>query len=168
MRSLFRSTSDMDIEQYLQLHDIVYERYEHPAVHTVEEAAVTCAHVPGMRCKNIFVRTKKKDRLILVTLPARKSLDLAALAEKLGTKKLGLATKDDLKQFLSVEPGAVSPLGLVNDIEGRVEFVVDTEVYDADHVSLHPNRHDVSLVLTHNMFAGYLATRTQKVTVQEL
>lgn len=158
----------MDIEQYLQDHMIAYERYEHPPVYTVDEAAVTCAHVPGIRCKNIFVRTKKKDRLILVTLPARKKLDLDTLAEMLSTKKLGLATRDDLKHFLDVEPGAVSPLGLVNDTEGRVEFVVDTEVKNAKQVAVHPNRHDVSLVLTKDMFVRYLASLKQKVTVQEL
>lgn len=158
----------MNIEQYLEDHNIEYTRYEHAPVYTVEEAEVTCAHVPGIRCKNIFVRTKKKDRLILVTLPARKSLDLAALAEKLGTKKLGLATRDDLKSVLNVEPGAVSPLGLIHDIHGRAEFVVDAEVHAAPQVSVHPNRHDVSLVLTKDMFDRYLATLKQKVTVQEL
>lgn len=158
----------MNIEQYLEDHNIVYDRYEHAPVFTVEEAEVTCAHVPGIRCKNIFVRTKKKDRLILVTLPARKSLDLGVLAEKLGTKKLGLATQDDLKRFLNVEPGAVSPLGLINDTEVRTEFVVDGEVHNAKRISVHPNRHDVSLVLTKDMFARYLATLKQKVTVQEL
>jgi Ala-tRNA(Pro) deacylase len=158
----------MDIEQYLRDHDIAYERYEHAPVYTVEDAATTCAHVPGIRCKNIFVRTKKKDRLVLVTLPAQKSLDLAVLAEKLETKKLGLATQDDLKNFLNVEPGAVSPLGLINDIASRTEFVVDTEVANAEQISVHPNRHDVSLVLSKDMFARYLATLKQKVTVLEL
>jgi Ala-tRNA(Pro) deacylase len=158
----------MDIEQYLQDHGIEYERYEHAPVYTVEDAATTCTHVPGVRCKNIFVRTKKKDRLILVTLPAQKSLDLAALAEKLNTKKLGLATQEDLKHFLNVEPGAVSPLGLINDSDARTEFVVDTEVAKAEQVSVHPNRHDVSLVLSKDMVVRYLATLKQKVTVLEL
>lgn len=158
----------MNIEQYLQDHGIAYDRYEHAPVHTVEEAEKTCAQVPGTRCKNIFVRTKKKDRLVLVTLLARKTLDLALLAEKLGTKKLGLATKEDLTQFLDVEPGAVSPLGLIFDKKSRVELVVDKDVADAPNVSFHPNKNTVSFVFTRDMFARYLASRAQKVTVQEL
>lgn len=158
----------MDIEQYLRLHDIVYDRYEHPAVHTVEKAAVTCAHVPGMRCKNIFVRTKKKDRLILVVLPARKTLELTALAEKLETKKLGLATREDLMHYLHVEPGAVSPLGLIFDAEAHVNLVLDTDVAEAPFVSFHPNANTVSLVFTKDMFTRYLASLPQRVTLMEL
>ncbi len=158
----------MKIDEYLEQHGIAYERFEHAPVYTVEEAAVTCAHVPGIRCKNIFVRTKKKDRLILVVLPARKELSLFELAEKLETKKLGLATREDLMRYLHVEPGAVSPLGLVYDADCRVELVVDKDVADAPNVSFHPNKNTVSFVFTRDMFARYLATLTQKVTVQEL
>ncbi len=66
----------VNVEEYLQSHNIEYTQYEHPAVFTVEEAEEHCGHIPGMHCKNLFFRNKKKTRWILLVMPAKKPLDI--------------------------------------------------------------------------------------------
>ncbi len=152
----------------MHLHEIVHKRYDHPAVYTVAEAEAACAHVPGIASKNIFLRTKKKDRYFLVVLPARKQLELKVLEQLLGVKKLSLASPEDLMTYLGLTPGSVSPFGLIHDTGARVEAIIDRDIVDADQVSFHPNVNTASLVLSHDMFARYLATLRHHVAVYDL
>jgi Ala-tRNA(Pro) deacylase len=41
-------------------------------------------------------------------------------------------------ELLGVPPGALTPLGLINDAEGAVTAVVDASLLDAEQVNFHP------------------------------
>ena len=86
----------MTPEKFLAKHKITYVPYTHPAVFTTAEAAVHCGHVPGMDCKNLFLRDKVSERFFLVTLPADKRLDMKALAKTLGIKELRFGSEEEL------------------------------------------------------------------------
>ncbi len=135
-------------------HGIEFRVHEHPPVQTCEELA---QHgVPGLPCKSLFLRDQKKTRYLLVVLPAAKKTDLRQLAEKVGDKKLSFVNPETMMQKLGVEPGAVSPFGLLNNTDGDVELWIDREVMEAPVLHFHPNRNTASLVLTGVMFLGYL------------
>lgn len=141
-------------EQYLEECGIEYELYEHPAVMTCDEAA---AHdIPGLSCKNLFLRDKKGRRFLLLVVPASKRVDLGRLAELAGEKKLSFASEENLREKLGLSSGAVSVFGLLNDANGDVELFLDQEVSGANSVSFHPNRNTASLVLSREMFQKYL------------
>jgi Ala-tRNA(Pro) deacylase len=55
---------------------IPYERYEHPAVFTGEDAARHWAPIRAVGCKNLFLRNKKGTRHYLVILDVDKQADL--------------------------------------------------------------------------------------------
>ncbi len=95
---------------------------------------------------------------MLVVLPADQQTDLKKLAEQVGDKKLSFVNTETMKEKLGVEPGAVSPFGLLNNAEGDVELWVARKVMDASVVHFHPNRNRASLVLTREMFQRYLDT----------
>ena len=142
----------MTLEAFLQQHGIAFTPYAHPAVFTVAEAAVHCAHVPGMDCKNLFLRDKVSERFFLVTLPAEKRLDMKALAKTLGIKELRFGSEVELWQVFQIKPGAVSPLGLINDTQKQVTYIIDQEVWDVDERSFHPNRNTESWVFPRDAF----------------
>ena len=138
----------MDIYEFFDSNNISYERHDHPAVYTVEEANRLVPRLPGAKTKNLFVRDKKGDRHLLVVVSHEKSVDMKALGSLLGTTKLSLASPDRLKKHLGVEPGAVSLLGLYNDREeGVVEIVVDRKVWDAKALTCHPLVNTSTLVM---------------------
>lgn len=144
------------VEDFLKKNGIEYKIHEHPPVFTCEEADKHCGHLPGLSCKNLFLRNKKGDRHILVILPAAKRADLKWIAEIIGDTKPSFASPDRLMEKLHLTPGSVSPFGLINDTKNEVEVIVDKEVHDADIMTFHPNRNDASLELTKAEFQKYL------------
>jgi Ala-tRNA(Pro) deacylase len=145
-----------DVEKFLKSKQITYILHEHPAVYTCEEAEKYCGNIPGLACKNLFLRDKKKQRYFLLILPAQKRSDLKELAKIVGEEKITFASSEDLMEKLGLEPGSVSPFGVVNDIKSGVELYIDKEVSDAEIVSFHPNRNTATLELSQEMFRKFL------------
>ena len=61
-----------DLYDLLARYDIEYERHNHPAVFTVEEAQRLVPELPGAKTKNLFLRDGKGRRHFLVVVPAQK------------------------------------------------------------------------------------------------
>ena len=80
-----------NVEQYLQANQIKYVLHEHPAVFTCEEAEKYCGDIPGLPCKNLLLRDKKKRRYFLLILPAEKRADLKKIGETVGESKVSFA-----------------------------------------------------------------------------
>ena len=157
-----------NVEDFLKANGIDYVLHEHVAVFTAEDLAKHCSHVPGLHCKNLFLRDQKYKRYFLVVLPATQRTDLKKVSEIVGEKKLSFANPETLREKLGVEVGSVSPFGLLNDTLHEVEVYIEQAVYDADIVSFHPNRNTASLALTGVMFRKFLELMENKVNVVEL
>lgn len=127
------------LKQWLADHNIRYVLHTHPAVFTVPEARVHCGHIPGTHCKNLFLKNKKTGQLYLVTIPHEKRLDLNQFRKLIGAPKVRFAEPKDLSEILGITPGAVSPIGLVNDTNNKVIFIVDENVWNAEQICCHPN-----------------------------
>ncbi|MFX0005868.1 MAG: prolyl-tRNA synthetase associated domain-containing protein [Promethearchaeota archaeon] len=127
------------LKQWLNERGIHYVLHSHPAVFTVPEAKVHCGHIPGTHCKNLFLKNKKSGQLYLVTFPSENRLDLNQFRKMIGAPKIRFAEPEDLSQLLSINPGAVSPMGLINDIDNKVIFMIDELVWNAKEICCHPN-----------------------------
>lgn len=155
----------ISVEDYLASHSIAFKVHEHSPVQTCDELAQY--GVPGLACKNLFLRDQKKRRYFLVILPAEKMTDLLELGESLGERKLSFVNPKTLKEKLGVEPGAVSPFGLLNNSAGDVEVFVDREVMEAGVVHFHPNRNTASLELTGESFKEFLKGVRNRIVLME-
>ena len=150
-------TPGADVEQYLQALGIPFERHEHPPVATVAEAEAYWAGIEALHAKNLFLRNHKGTRHFLVVLEASRRADLDALAVAFGERKLGFASPERLREYLGLAPGSVSPFGLINDREHRVEVAIDAAIRDAALVAFHPNVNTVTLVVAGDDFRQFLA-----------
>ncbi len=137
-----------DIYEFLQRHGIAYEKCEHPAVFTTEEAERLVPPLPGAHAKNLFVKDKK-GRFMLVVVGYEKSVDLKALGKVLEAKDLSFASPEKLKEFLGVEPGSATILGLLADTQSVVEVVIDEKIWNADAIQCHPLVNTATLVISH-------------------
>jgi Ala-tRNA(Pro) deacylase len=126
-----------EILRFLEGLGIDYTLFEHEAVFTAEEALRVCGHIPGVHCKNLFLKDKA-DALWLVTLPDEKRADLKSLPEKIGRNRLSFGNAALLMETLGVTPGSVTPLALINDEAARVQPVVDRGMMEQDLINLHP------------------------------
>lgn len=143
---------EQGITDYLKRRGIIYTLYEHPAVFTCEEAAVHCKHVPGLAVKNLFLRDRAGEQYFLVVLPAEKRLQMKDLAKRVGVKELRFGKPEELAEVLQLTPGSVSPLGLMHDTNHRVQVLVDSEIWNAEAVSIHPNINTASLSIPRDSF----------------
>ena len=138
---------------FLFEHGIAYERCDHPAVYTVEEAARLVPPLPGAKTKNLFLRDKPGRRHFLVCVPAAKQVDIKALSEEIGANRLSFGSADRLKQHLGVEPGAVTLLAVFNDPAQAVDLIVDEDLWQADAFQFHPLVNTATLVLSREAVA---------------
>jgi Ala-tRNA(Pro) deacylase len=155
----------MDLAAFLAGHSIEAARYEHPPVMTVEESERLVPQLPGAKTKNLFLRNRKGDRHLLVTVPHDVAVDLAALGAQIGAGRLGFASADRLLKHLGITPGSVSLLALVNDASHAVEFVIDRRLWEADAVHAHPLVNSATMVLPHRELERFLAATGHDVRI---
>ena len=147
---------------------IAYELYEHEAVFTVEQAHA--AGIPHLELgtKNLFLRDDKHRAYYLVSLPDEKDVSLREIQECLGSRRLSFASEKDLGVMLGLVPGSVTPLGALNDTEGRVEVVIDRELVDAGRVTVHPCDNTATVLLATTDLIALLRERGRTVRVVDL
>ena len=136
--------------------DISFEYHEHPPLATIEDAKIHWKDYNSGRCKNIFFRNHKGDRHYLVILEHLAQLDIKDLEKRLKQGKLSFASDKRLKQYLGVEPGSVSPFGLINDKENQVCLFIDERLQDFSRLAFHPNVNTASLVISKTDFLKFL------------
>ena len=143
-------------------------RHEHPPVATVAEAERYWGAVRGAHCKNLFLRNAKGNRHYLVIAEASRAIDLKALTRTLGEDRLSFASAERLKRHLGLEPGSVSPFGLLHDAAGEVRVVVDAGLRAAGQVCFHPNVNTATLEISFEDFERFLARFGKRVTYASL
>ena len=140
----------VDTYRFLAENEIAYERYDHPAVFTCEEANRLRVSLPEDACKtkNLFLQNRNGHRYFLVVTVADQTIDLKALGSMLGVGKLNFASPDRLRQHLGLDRGAVTILGVMNDVQHAVEVIVDEEVWLAQTIQCHPLVNTSTLVIS--------------------
>jgi len=119
---------------------IWHEITEHEAVYNMAEVALIPLPYPEANAKNLFVRDHKKREYYLITVKGEKRVDLKEFKQKYQTRSLTFAYTEELQQILGLIPGAVTPMGLLNDDEKKVTFCIDSEfVGEGRMIGLHPN-----------------------------
>ena len=127
---------------------IWHEITEHPAVYNMEEMAAVDLPYPEADGKNLFLRDDKKRHYYLLTLRGDKRVDLKAFRQANGTRPLSFASAEDLQAKLGLLPGAVTPLGALNDREGQVEVFLDQDfLAPPGLIGVHPNDNTATLWL---------------------
>ncbi len=137
---------------YLDSLRIEYQVHEHPPVKTVEDALEYWKDIDAMHCKNLFMRNQKGNRHFLVVMPHDKHVSMKEIQEKIGQGKLSFASPRRLQQYLNLEPGDVSPFGIINDSDNHVKLFIDNKLQN-NTISFHPNVNTATLTLS---FAGFI------------
>jgi Ala-tRNA(Pro) deacylase len=111
--------------------------HHHPPVYTVEESKRLCGDLPGSHSKNLFLKDKKGNLWLIVTLEDR-AIDMKDLRKRIGSQPLSFGKPDLLMEVLGIIPGAVTPFALINDPENRVNVVLDSEMMEGPQLNFHP------------------------------
>ena len=96
--------------------------------------------------KNLFLRDDKKRNYYLVTLPGHKTVSLKNLSERIPSRKLSFASDASLREFLMLEKGHVTPLGILNNAEHNVIVVFDKSLQN-ERIGIHPMENNVTIFI---------------------
>ncbi|GJL85877.1 MAG: prolyl-tRNA editing protein [Micavibrio sp.] len=130
------TTSGMLFEN-LQSLDIAYNLHNHKPIFTVEEGEPLKKDIPGLHCRNLFLRDKKK-KMFLVVAANETEIDLKSLQNLLGCGRLSFGSADRLWQYLGIRPGSVCPFCIMNDKDREVSIILDHSMMEAERVNYHP------------------------------
>jgi Cys-tRNA(Pro)/Cys-tRNA(Cys) deacylase len=104
-----------NVTRLLDARGISYTAYELP----VEKiGAVETADILGVDARLIFksivIIRDGKGKPILAVIPGDKEVDLKALAQAVGEKKVHLSTQREAEKITGLQVGGISPLALLN------------------------------------------------------
>lgn len=119
--------------------NIPYQVIEHPAVYTMEEMEELNIDSKNEVVKNLFIRDDKKKRFFLIVLQKDKRANLKEIRKQLNSRPLSFASEEYLVKYLGLNKGAVSPFGVLNDIDCIVEVVLDKDILAYERIGVHPN-----------------------------
>lgn len=146
-----------ELYDLLEILDIRFDYHEHPPLATIEDAKIHWKDFNSGRCKNIFFRNHKGNQHYLVILEHLRQLDIHDLEKRLKQGKLSFASDLRLKKYLGVEPGSVTPFGLINDKDKHVHLFIDEKLNESERLAFHPNVNTASLVVTKQDLLKFLA-----------
>ena len=127
-----------DLFRFLDGLGIATETCEHRAVFTVAESRAMKHEIPGGHSKNLFLKDKK-GRLFLIVAHAESRIDLKRVNEAIGASgRVSFGSAELLRETLGVEPGSVTPFGVLNDREARVVVILDAALMQHEPVNFHP------------------------------
>ena len=142
----------------LRAWNVPFTRHAHAPLHTVEDSVALRGELPGGHCKNLFLKETKGPHWLVVCEEARR-VRIPDIARAAGAGRMSFGTPDAMAALLGVRPGAVTPLGLVNDAEGQVRLILDAQLFAAEILNCHPLRNDATAALrTADLLRGFEAT----------
>lgn len=152
---------------YLSENGIEYTNYNHPEGKTIEEAKQWWKNDGSIHCKNLFFRNHKGNKHYLVCFDCDHDLNIHDLEARLKSAlvarglpscgKLSFASAERMMKYLGLEPGSVSPFGLINDTENHVHLFLDENLARAATLSFHPNDCRGTVVVSLPEFEKYLS-----------
>jgi len=133
---------------FMDANGFTYQRIEHPAVFTCEEAELHRPEVPAVSTKNLFLCDKKARRFFLAVTACEKTVKLDELALQVGVPHLRFGSEENLMRLLGVTRGSVTMMGLIHDVEHEVELWIDEEIWGDEYFQSHPLVNTATLVIT--------------------
>ncbi|MEV5575427.1 YbaK/EbsC family protein [Spirillospora sp. NPDC052269] len=136
-----------DITGALDAAGIPFSLVEHPEARTTEEADAFIEGLEGVRTKSLFLVNRRRTAAYLLIMDNEKELDLGALAALLEETRLSFGSPGQLAGALGLEPGVVSPFGLIDPDHRAVTLLLDGEMLAEKTLTFHPGDNRATLFI---------------------
>lgn len=135
---------------------IAHRTVEHPPVFSVGEGDAFKADLPGGHTKNLFLKSKKGE-LVLISALGETAIRLNAMHPHLGVARLSFGAPERLYDALGVRPGSVTAFSLVNDPSRQVRMVLDAALLAHDVVNFHPLENTATTAVARDDLLRFIA-----------
>lgn len=136
--------------EFLAEHAIPHQLFRHAAKpKSIEQAAHERDQLPDQIVRSILFRLPE-DQYVMVLMPGPKQISWKTLRSFLGTRRITLATPEEVLQVTGYQIGAVSPFG-INPI---IRILVDESLQYQSEISLGSGEHGLAIIMTsQNLFS---------------
>ena len=149
--------------------DIEYWRIDHEVAQTMEDCEEVDRILDAVICKNLFLCNRQKTKFYLLLMPGHKKFKTKVLSKQIGSARLSFADDDHMKEYLKLTPGSVSVMGLMNDPEGHVKLLIDSDVLKDESFGCHPCINTSSLkIKTSDILEKFLPAVHHEPTIVDL
>ncbi|AMB96970.1 prolyl-tRNA synthetase associated domain-containing protein [Aerococcus urinaeequi] len=156
------------VYDFLNDQEIEYEVTDHKAVYDMAELVEIDLPYPEADAKNLFIRDDKKRQYYLISVQGDKRVDLKAFRDQFNTRRLSFGSDKDLLALMGLTPGAVSPLGLLNDHDLKIAYYLDRQLVADDHlIGVHPNENTATIWLKGQDLVDLIEANGHSVTVAD-
>ena len=164
-----RLPKEMAVYDLLDSLGVSYDRVDHEPMSTMEDCRAIDQILDIEICKNLFLCNRQETQFYLLMMPGSKLFRTKVLSAALGSSRLSFAPPSRMEELLNLTPGSVSVLGLMNDTQGRVKFLMDVEAAKPDYIGCHPCMNTSSLkIATADLLEKILPAMHHDVTFVEL
>ncbi len=153
-----------EVYDFLKEREIWHEITEHEAVYNMEELENVELPYPEADAKNIFVRDDKRKNYYLITVKSNKRVNLKEFKKQNMTRQLTFASEEDLSSVMGLFPGAVTPFGVLNDAENKVQVFIDEDFLESPEIiGIHPNDNTATVWIKTNDLINIIKEHGNKV-----
>ena len=134
-----RLDKELRVYDFLDGLGIEYECVDTEPATTME----VCAEIdkflaPAVICKNLFLCNRQRTAFYLLMMPGDKKFKTKELSAQIHSARLSFGNPEEMLQYLDIEPGAVSIMGLMNDHGHAVKLLIDEDVLKGEYIGCHP------------------------------
>ena len=119
-----RLEKEIRVYDFLDSLNIPYQRVDHEALMTIEACKDVDKILDAVICKNLFLCNRQETNFYLLLLPGDKKFKTKEVSSQLGVARLSFGNETYMEKYLDITPGSVSVLGLMNDKEHHVHFLL--------------------------------------------
>ncbi|WP_373235788.1 prolyl-tRNA synthetase associated domain-containing protein [Cohaesibacter celericrescens] len=157
-----------DLFDFLDQLGIQTSTHDHEAVFTVQESHKIKQDLPGGHSKNLFLKDKKGNLMLVVCLNDTE-VDLKSFHKKYECGRVSFGNADLLWEHLGVTPGSVTPFSLINDRQERkVQLVLDANMMEMELLNFHPLENTATTTITSQDLLAFFHATGHKPTILDL
>lgn len=118
--------------------NIEYVRIDHPETMTIEACLHVEKELKAMICKNLFLVNSNKSQYYLLMLSGNKTFQTKDVSKQIQSSRLSFGSHEKMLEYLDITPGSVSVMGLMNDVDNRVQLIIDEDILEEEYIGFHP------------------------------
>ena len=154
---------------FLEQNNIDFFRVDHEETKTIEECHKIENILEAQICKNLFLQNSAKTKYYLLLMPGDKRFASSDVSKKLSSTRLSFASDDKLFEFLRIQPGSVSIMGLIHDKGKNVNLVIDSDLLKMPYFCCHPCKNTSTLKFsTDDIINKFISATEHQFTVIDI
>lgn len=134
----WRRERELAVYALLDRLGIAFERIDHCEANTMEACQAVDEALDAVICKNLFLCNQQRTKFYLLMMPEGKRFKTKELSKQINSARLSFGEAVYMEELLHITPGSVSVMGLMNDVENRVQLLIDKDVLKGERFGCHP------------------------------